>query len=65
MADRDRSTVTVVTRLDPQNDFVPFEEGDQMIVGGLIVDGPAEAPPGYRGDEPRVIYVTDQLVRLP
>ena len=59
-------SVTVVTPMDPDHNPVSrFQNGDRVLLLGVVVRDPARNLRGYAGGEDKVVWLSDQLVRIP
>lgn len=66
MLDSKATLATVVTRTNPTNNpWTTFDVGDKILLMGAIVEDPEVRLPGYLGSELSVIYMTDQVIRIP
>ncbi len=66
LLDSKDTRATMITRANPsENPWTIYGTGDRVFVGGVVVDDPAVRLPGYPGNEPWVVYVTNHIVLLP
>ena len=64
LANKAKTQVTAVTRVDPKdNDIMSFDSGTRVLIMGVIVNNPSDILPGYLGLESKVVYLTDLFVQ--